>query len=79
LPKKINAGSDQNPVLVCNAVQRMKAYRLRAPFTHATAATTKKKKKKELQRVNQHYPSARSPTAEMMTVLSAPYPYSMAL
>jgi hypothetical protein len=47
LPKKIKAGSDHNPVLFCNAVQRLEASRLRAPFTHATASTAKKKKKKK--------------------------------
>jgi hypothetical protein len=73
VPKKINASSDNNPVLFCNAVQSLEASRLRAPFTHATASTTKKGKE-ELQRENQHSIQAQD-AAETTTVLSAPYLY----
>jgi hypothetical protein len=47
LPKKINASSDHNPVLFCNAVQSLEASRLRAPFTHAIASTTKEEEEEE--------------------------------
>jgi hypothetical protein len=83
LPKKINASSDQNPVLFCNAVQCLEASRLRAPFTHATASTTKEEEEEEEEGVAAGeptlYPSARWPTAETTTVLSALYLYSMEL
>jgi hypothetical protein len=83
LPKKINASSDHNPVLFCNAVQSLEASRLRALFTHATASTTKEKEEEQEEGVAAGepalYPSARWPTAETTTVLSAPYLYSMEL
>jgi hypothetical protein len=81
LPKKINASSDHNPVLFCNAVQSLEASRLRAPFTHATASTTKEEEEEEGVAAGEPalYPSARYPTAETTTMLSAPYLYSMEL
>jgi hypothetical protein len=83
LPKKINASPDHNPVLFCNAVQSLEASRLRALFTHATASTTKEEEEQQEEGVAAGepalYPSARWPTAETTTVLSAPYLYSMEL
>jgi hypothetical protein len=84
LPKKINASSDHNPVLFCNAVQSLEASRLRALFTHDTASTTKEEEEEEEEEgvaagEPTLYPSARWPTAETTTVLSAPYLYSMEL
>jgi hypothetical protein len=79
LPKKIKAASDHNPVLFCNAVQSLEASRLRALFTHATASTTKEEEEEQEEGVaageSALYPSARWPTAETTTMLSAPYLY----
>jgi hypothetical protein len=83
LPKKIKASSDHNQVLFWNAVQSLAASRLRALFTHATASTTKEEEEEQEEGVAAGepalYPSARWPTAETTTVLSAPYLYSMEL
>jgi hypothetical protein len=78
LPKKINALSDHNPVLFCNAVQSLEASRLRALFTHATASTTKEEEEEEEEEEtvaagkSALNPSARWPTAETTTGLTAP-------
>jgi hypothetical protein len=83
LPKKINASSDHNPVLFCNAVQSLEASTLRALFTHAAASTKKDEEEEEEEGVAAGepalYPSARWTTAETTTVLSAPYLYSIEL
>jgi hypothetical protein len=83
LPNKINASSDHNPVLFCNAVQSLEAYRLRALFMHATASTTKEEEEEQEEGVAAGepalYPSARWPTAETTTMLSALYLYAMEL
>jgi hypothetical protein len=63
LPKKINASSNHNPVLFCNAVQSLEASSLRALLTHATASTTKEEEEKQEEGVLAGepalYPSAR--------------------
>jgi hypothetical protein len=84
LSKKIKSSSVHNPVPFCNIVQSLESSRLRASFRHATASTNKEEEEEEGEEGDAAgepalYPSARWPTAETTTVLSAPYLYSMAL
>jgi hypothetical protein len=81
LPKKIKSSSDHNPVLFCNAIQILEASRLRAPFYARNWVNNKEEEEEEGVAAGEPalYPSARWPTAETTTVLSAPCLYSMAL